>query len=282
MSADDSANGRRDFLRGAAILASLGPLMDTLSAQESAPESAAASAAPAQPPTVLITGANRGIGLEFARRYAALGYRVIATCRKPDAAPELQALAGKHPQFSVETLDVLDHAGIDALAQKLAGQPIDILLNNAGIPGNTRGQMFGKLDYPDFNEVMAVNAVGPIKVCEAFVKHVQVSAQKKMITVSSGQGSIGEVNAPRTYWYRASKSAVNMLMANLALQVKSRGIVIGLVTPGATDTDFMKGLPKSMLRPVADAVTDMLREIERMDITRTGAFVDTRGNTIPW
>jgi NAD(P)-dependent dehydrogenase (short-subunit alcohol dehydrogenase family) len=273
-------NSRREFLRGAAALAALGPLVERLSAAES--PSAAPQAPSSGPTTVLITGANRGIGLEFARRYAERGHRVFATCRSPASAAELKALAGRHPLLSVETLDVLDHVGVDALAQKLADQPIDILLNNAGIGGGGENQLFTKLNYDVFYEVMAVNAVGPIKVCEAFLKHVQASSQKKMITVSSSQGSIGSVDVPRLYWYRASKSAVNMLMANLALQLKSRGIIIGLVTPGATDTDFMKGLPKRMLRPVADAVTDMLREIDRFDLATTGRFVDTSGDTLPW
>lgn len=271
---------RRDVLRGAAALAALGPLVERLSAAElpSPPPAPAVNG----PVTVLITGANRGIGLEFARRYVERGYRVVATCRSPTSAPELKLLAEKFPLLTVESLDVLDHVGVDALAQKLAGQPIDILLNNAGIGGGGENQLFTKLNYDTFYEVMAVNAVGPIKVCEAFLKHVQASKQRKMITVSSSQGSIGSVDAPRLYWYRASKSAVNMLMANLALQLKSRGIVIGLVTPGATDTDFMKGLPKRMLRPVADAVTDMVREIDRLDLASTGRFVDTTGETLPW
>lgn len=231
---------------------------------------------------MLITGSNRGIGLEFAKRYAERGWRVLATCRSPAAAPELHAVARTHPLLTVETLDLLDHAGIDALANQFADLPIDVLLNNAGIGGGLENQLFGKLNYNVFNEVMAVNAVGPIKVCEAFLKNVQASNQKKMITVSSSQGSIGQVDAARLYWYRSSKSAVNMLMANLALQLKSRGIIIGLVTPGATDTDFMKGLPKRMLRPVADAVTDMLREIDRFDRARSGQFVDTTGQQLPW
>lgn len=269
------------MLRRAALLASLGPLVERLAAAES-PSAAPAVPAASGPVTVLITGANRGIGLEFARRYAERGYRVLATCRSPRNAPELQAVAARHSLVTVETLDVTNHAGVDALALKHADLPIDILLNNAGIGGGAENQLFTKLNYDTFNEVMAVNAVGPIKVCEAFLKHVQASTQKKMITVSSSQGSIGSVDAPRLYWYRSSKSAVNMLMANLALQLKNRGIIIGLVTPGATDTDFMKGLPKRMLRPVADAVTDMMREIDRFDIATTGRFVDTTGESLPW
>ncbi|MEZ5565274.1 MAG: SDR family NAD(P)-dependent oxidoreductase [Gammaproteobacteria bacterium] len=286
---------RRDFLRTTAVLASLGPLMESVAAQTggSAASAGKASAekssadgqgavAGSRTPTVLITGSNRGIGLEFARRYAARGYRVFATCRHPAAATELQALATKYPGLSVDALDVVDHPGIDALALKLADQPIDILLNNAGLGGGGQNQLFTRLNYPVFNDVMAVNAVGPIKMCEAFLKNVLASDQKKMITVSSSQGSIGSVDAARLYWYRASKSAVNMLMANLALQLKSPRCHGGSGDPGATDTDFMKGLPKRMLRPVEDAVTDMMREIDRLDVARTGAFVDTDGKTLPW
>lgn len=281
MAEQDGSGGRREFLRGAALLAALGPLVERLSAAES-PLPPVTLPASAGPPTVLITGSNRGIGLEFARRYAERGWRVLATCRSPAAASELQVLAKKFPLLSVETLDVLDHVGVDALAQQFAALPIDVLLNNAGIGGGGDNQLFTRLNYDVFYEVMAVNAVGPIKVCEAFLKNVQASGQKKMITVSSSQGSIGSVDSPRLYWYRASKSAVNMVMVNLAFQLKSRGITIGLVTPGATDTDFMKGLPKRMLRPVAEAVSDMLREIDRFDIARTGQFVDTTGDILPW
>jgi len=281
MADEDAGGSRRDFLRGAALLASLGPLVERLSAAES-PASEPQSPRTSGPATVLITGSNRGIGLEFARRYAERGYRVVATCRSPAEALELQVLAGKFPLLTVEALDVLDHVGVDELAQKLSDLPIDVLLNNAGIGGGGENQLFTKLNYATFYEVMAVNAVGPIKVCEAFLKHVQAGTQKKMITVSSSQGSIGQVDAPRLYWYRSSKAAVNMLMANLALQLKGRGITVGLVTPGATDTDFMKGLPKRMLRPVADAVTDMLREIDRFSLSRTGQFVDTAGEILPW
>jgi NAD(P)-dependent dehydrogenase (short-subunit alcohol dehydrogenase family) len=243
----------------------------------------AVAPAPAGPGTVLVTGANRGIGLEFARRYVGRGWKVIATARQPDEATELNALAAASEGLVVvERLDVTDLAAIDALAAKYAGQPVDVLLNNAGIGGGGDNQIFGKLNYPVFDEVMAVNARGPIKVCEAFLPHVQASRQKKMITVSSSQGSIGSVKMPMLYFYRASKSAVNMLMANLALQLKGRGIIVGLVTPGATDTDFMAGLPKAMLRPVGDAVEGMLRDIDGFTIERTGQFLDTKGGLLPW
>ena len=270
---------RRELIRSSVALAAMGTLVGQVAAAaegEPLPKTAD------QRTTVLITGASRGIGLEFARRYAGRDWRVIATCRDPGKAEALQALSAQHQNVIVEPLDVLDHAGIDTLAARYASQPVDILLNNAGIGGGMENQLFGRLNYATFSEVMAVNAIGPMKVCEAFVRHVEASRLRKMITVSSNQGSIGSVDAPRLYWYRSSKSALNMLMVNLAFQLKSRGIIVGLVTPGATDTDFMKGLPKRMLRPVADAVADMAREIDRFDLAMTGQFLDTKGQIIPW
>jgi NAD(P)-dependent dehydrogenase (short-subunit alcohol dehydrogenase family) len=265
---------RRGFVAGAAGLAAAS------AAGTAAGQDDRAAAEPA--PTVLITGASRGIGLEFARRYAGRGWTVIATCRTPAAATALNALAATHANLVVEPLDVVDHASVDALAAKYAGRPIDVLLNNAGIGGGGENQLFGKLRYDVYPEVLKVNAEGPMKVCEAFLRHVEASRQKKMITVSSSQGSIGSVTMPMLYWYRSSKAALNMCMKNLALQLKGRGIVVGLVTPGATDTDFMAGLPKKMLRPVADAVTDMMREIDRFDLAMTGQFLGYRGDVLPW
>jgi NAD(P)-dependent dehydrogenase (short-subunit alcohol dehydrogenase family) len=278
MSGYKSAPGldRRRFL-GLASAAAIGGSVATRAGAADAPVPAATTG------TVLVTGANRGIGLEFVRRYTARGWRVIATARRPAEAGALRTLAdASDGRVVIEPLDVTDLAAIDALAARYAGQPIDILLNNAGVGGGGDNQVFGRLNYPVLDEVMAVNARGPIKMCEAFLPHVAASTQKKLITVSSSQGSIGSVKMPMLYFYRASKAAVNMLMANLALQVKGRGIIVGLVTPGATDTDFMKGLPKKMLRPVEDAVSGMLRDIDAFTLARTGQFLDTSGEPLPW
>ena len=259
---------RREFLAAATTLAMTGI--------------ATAADAPAASPTVLITGSSRGIGLEFAKRYAERGWNVIATCRTPATAKELNAIAAAHPNVVVEPLDVIDPSTIAALARKYSGRSIDVLLNNAGIGGGGENQIFGKLNYDVYPEVIKVNVEGPMRMCEAFLKNVEAGTQKKMITVSSSQGSIGSVKQPMLYFYRSSKSAINMCMANLALQLKGRGIIVGLVTPGATDTDFMAGLPKKMLRPVADAVTDMMREIDRFDMSMTGQYLGYKGNILPW
>jgi NAD(P)-dependent dehydrogenase (short-subunit alcohol dehydrogenase family) len=252
-------------------------------AAAAAPAEDAPAAAPADHvPTVLVTGANKGIGLEFARQYAARGNRVIATARDPSTAAELNALAASNPRVTVERLDVTDHAAIDALAAKYASTQIDLLLNNAGISGGSQNQTFGKMKYDVYEEVLRVNAIGPLKMAEAFMPHVIASRDKRIVAVSSSEGSITGVNAARLYFYRSSKAALNMEMKNLAYQVKSKGVSVGLVNPGMTDTDLMKGLPKKLLRPPADAVRDMMRHIDTLTVENTASFWEYDGRIIPW
>ena len=128
--------------------------------------------------TVLVTGSNRGIGLEFVKQYAARGWTVIATARTPEAATELAAVAAKFSLVRIERLDVLDGAGIQALALKYEGTPIDVLINNAGLLGDLARQSLGALDYSEFQNVMGVNSYGPLAVSDAFRKHVASSRQK--------------------------------------------------------------------------------------------------------
>ncbi|MEC7804601.1 MAG: SDR family oxidoreductase [Pseudomonadota bacterium] len=234
---------------------------------------------------ILITGANRGLGFEFARQYAKLDTRIIATCRSPSKAVALQELAKNNSGIVIEKLDVTDLENIDELAEKYAGEPIDLLLNNAGIGGGAENQIFGKLNYPVFYEVMAVNVVGPIKMCEAFRKHVEASDLKKMVTVSSSQGSIAEVTMPMLYWYRSSKAAVNMQMVNLALQVRRKKVIVGLVTPGATATDFIPEPFRSRIPSIRQpeiAAADMIRNIDRFTLENSGTYFNYDGTVLPW
>lgn len=234
---------------------------------------------------ILITGANRGLGFEFTRQYAKLDTRIIATCRSPSKAAALQELAKNNSGIVIEKLDVTDLENIDELAEKYAGEPIDLLLNNAGIGGGAENQIFGKLNYPVFYEVMAVNVVGPIKMCEAFRKHVEASDLKKMVTVSSSQGSIAEVTMPMLYWYRSSKAAVNMQMVNLALQVRRKKVIVGLVTPGATATDFIPEPFRSRIPSIRQpeiAAADMIRNIDRFTLENSGTYFNYDGTVLPW
>jgi NAD(P)-dependent dehydrogenase (short-subunit alcohol dehydrogenase family) len=276
---------RREFLASAA------GLMVAAAASTPGRVSAAASdvtplpAPSAKKTTVLVTGANRGLGFEFTRQYLDRGWRIIATCRNPEKAEALNALASGSSDVLVERLDVVDHAQIDALAAKYANMPIDVLINNAGIGGGTENQLFGRLNYDAYRTVLDVNTFGPIKMAEAFVDHVKVSELKKIITVSSSQGSIASVEMPMLYWYRSSKSALNMLMVNLALQLKRRDVIVGLVTPGATATDFIDARFRKAIPGIREpdiAAADMIRNIDRFTLENTGTFFNYDGDIVPW
>jgi NAD(P)-dependent dehydrogenase (short-subunit alcohol dehydrogenase family) len=274
---------RREFVAGAASL--VAGMMAASSATGAESKIEPLPAPSAEKTTVLVTGANRGLGFEFTRQYSELGWRIIATCRNPDKAEQLNALAASNANILVERIDVVDHQSIDDLAIKYQNMPIDVLLNNAGIGGGPENQLFGKLNYETFSQVVAVNCTGPIKMAEAFLDHVKAGTQKKIMTVSSSQGSISEVTMPMLYWYRSSKSAVNMLMANLALQLKRRGVIVGLITPGATATDFIspefrKRIPG--IREPATAAADMMRNIDRFTLENTGTFFNYDGGIVPW
>ena len=238
-------------------------------------------------PTTLITGANRGIGFEFAKQYLAKGWRVIATCRKPEAADDLITLQAQYPELLIiDKLDVRDHTQIDLLAERYNNTRIDVLLNNAGISGGQIDQMFGQFNYETYNAVLETNTIGPLKMAEAFYPHVRDSRHKKIITVSSSEGSISNVfkRGGRLFFYRSSKSALNMVMVNLAYMLKDRGIVVAMVNPGATNTDFMASLAAMgfPLRKTEVAVADMMRNIDALSIENTGAYLNYNGKTVPW
>ena len=193
--------------------------------------------------TVLITGANQGIGLEFAKEYAARGWTVIATHRRTSTPEELAKLAAQYPLVRIERMDVTDPAQIAALGAKLKGVPIDILLSNAGLkcepnpvnkPGGNTNQMFGTLDYKLLDDFIHTNVAGPLMISETFIGNVKASHQKKIIAISSS--AAGSVSVPPFmpngspvpdhYWYRISKAALNSAMRLLSAQFKDQGIIV--------------------------------------------------------
>ena len=237
--------------------------------------------------TVLITGANRGIGLELARNYAARGWTVIATARKPQKATELNAIAEANPKVSVERLDVLDLAQVDALAEKYRGQPIDVLLNNAAILGAKEPQMLGNYDYDLFLRVMNTNVAGPLRMTQAFLDNVAASEQKKIVAITSVQGSISLIRSDTIQFYNSSKSALNMNMRAVSAAVKDRGITVALISPGAVDTDMMRtalagsNFQMRLLTP-ADSAEAVINVIDQYGFDLSGTFMSHRGAKIPW
>lgn len=252
--------------------------------------------------TVLITGSNRGIGLEFARQYGALGWRVIATCRNPDGAVDLQGIAVEYPNVVIERLDITDHPAVDELAARYADRAIDILLNNAALLGDGSKQQFGSLDYDLFRRIVEVNSIGTLKVTEAFTPHVIASSQKKIITLGSAAGSISMISSPPDFFaYRSSKVALHLLMRNVALQLADQGVTVGLINPGLVDTrGFAKIGPDdpvpedyqqvvAMIRSGAlrlstpeEAVGRMISLIDNLSPQQSGIFLNAGGETLPW
>ncbi len=235
----------------------------------------------ADTPTVLITGSNRGIGLEIARVYAERDWNVIATARRPEAADDLKAIQAEHPKLVIVQLDVTDHARIDELAAEYKDKPIDILINNAGISGGHDNAKFGEMNFDVYYEVHAVNVIGPTKMAEAFLPSVAISDQKKIINITSGQGSIEKTWGCCTF-YRTSKSALNMMMRNISLELKKQGITVGLISPGFVKTDFTPGLDLPMMITPQESATKVIAVIDDYDLEKTGTFLGKDGQTWPW
>jgi NAD(P)-dependent dehydrogenase (short-subunit alcohol dehydrogenase family) len=242
-------------------------------------------------PTVLITGGNRGLGFEFTRQYAEKGWTVIATARNPDGAEALQALAAEHANITIEKLDVKDFENIDALAEKYKDQPLDVLLNNAGLSGSpSPKQLFKRLDYPSFDAFMHTNALGPLKMSEAFLPHVQAGRMKRMVTISSLGGSFSARDSmpPGTMFYRASKSALNMLMVNVAGSVSKYDITVVLLNPGLVDTQgVLTEMNEKMnmgldLVPIEDSIAGMINVIETATLVNSGTIYQWTGKILEY
>ncbi len=226
-------------------------------------------------PTVMITGANRGLGLEFTRQYAADGWTVIATCRDPINPGELARLDG---DIQVHGLDVTNHPQVDRLAKDLAGTAIDVLINNAGIYG-PRGMTPDTIDYAAWEQVMRTNVFAPFKVTTAFASHVAASDQKKVANVSSLMGSNEGSASPGEYVYRSSKAALNKVMSGYAQSVAADGVIISLFHPGWVQTD-MGGAGADI--DAVTSVTGMRGVIAGLTTADNGRFFNYDGTPLPW
>jgi len=228
---------------------------------------------------VLITGTSRGIGLELVRQYLQAGWRVHATCRSPERALDLGRLAAANRgNMSIHPLDVTEQRHIDAMASILNDEPLDLLINNAGVLG-PKHQGFGHTDTDAWIYTFRVNAVAPLKLMEALADNLAASGQGIAAALGSRMGSIGENDSGGYYIYRSSKAALNAVIKSAALDLKSQGITVVALHPGWVRTAM--GGPEAELDAV-ESVSRLRALLERLDITSSGEFYGPDGDGIPW
>lgn len=231
-------------------------------------------------PSVLITGSNRGLGLEWVRQCAGHGWRVFATCRDPEAAADLQELRSQHPGVSVHRLDVTAPEQIADLAKALHDEPLDRLVNNAAVYFEHWGKdPVGSIDYDDWQETFRVNTLGPMRVTEALLSHLARGDNPLVISITSDMGSIAHIDIPRDYAYRSSKAALNAAMHGLAQELQPRGIGVLLLHPGWVRTRMGgNNAPLS----AGESVHHMLSLVDRFDPSMSGEVFRYDGTPLPW
>jgi NAD(P)-dependent dehydrogenase (short-subunit alcohol dehydrogenase family) len=229
--------------------------------------------------TVLITGSNRGLGLEFCRQYAEQGWHVIACARNPDDAFDLNKLAGRHSNVQLESLDVADFSQIDALSWKLEEQPIDVLINNAGIYPDCGSNGFGKLDYQAWTNAFIINTEAPLKMAEAFLPQLMRGNKKLIANVSSLMGSMADNGSGGSIFYRSSKAALNAAMKTLAIDLKNQSVGVLIFHPGWVKTDM--GGPNALI-DTETSIAGMRKLIDNFSLDQTGSFVKYDGMPMPW
>ena len=228
-------------------------------------------------PTALVTGSNRGLGLEFVRQLAEAGWRVHACCRQPEKARTLKAVDAGAGEVVRHRLDVTDGLQLSSLGRELADEPLNLLLNNAGIFGPRGG--FGRIAYEDWLQVFNVNTLAPMRVAETFARHLQKADDARLVNVSSKLGSIGANEGSGSHIYRSSKAALNMVTKCLSIDLREREVIVAAMHPGHVSTDM--GGKQAPLAP-ADSVAGMLQVIQRLSVADSGGFYGHDGTQLPW
>jgi NAD(P)-dependent dehydrogenase (short-subunit alcohol dehydrogenase family) len=231
-------------------------------------------------PNILVTGSNRGLGLEWVRQYAELGWRVFATCRYPEEANDLAALAKQYPQISIHQLDVTRDDQLQALTEELGDTPLDIVVNNAGVYFERWGQdKLGRIDYEQWLETLRVNTLGAMRVTEAFHRNLARGEKRLMVAISSHMGSITDITTPNDYAYSSSKAALNAAMKGLTYELEPYGVGILLLHPGWVRTRM--GGEDAPYSP-EQSVSGMRKLVESFTPAMSGRFYRFDGEPIPW
>ena len=227
---------------------------------------------------IVVTGANRGIGLEFVKQYLARGESVVAAVREPQAAEALRALAGASPErLRVLACDVGDDASVADFARALGDAAVDVLINNAGVGGGWTA--LDAVDTADALRVYSINALGPLRVTRALLPNLLKAGTRKVAHISSGMGSIGDNNSGGAYAYRMSKAALNMASRSMAVDLRDREVTSVVFNPGWVQTDMGgSGAPLA----VGDSVRALIARIDGLTLADSGKFLDWKGPTYEW
>ena len=229
-------------------------------------------------PTLVVTGANRGIGLALTEHYLNEGWELIATCRQPDTATALAALHDSaRERCTVLPLDVTEPTSVSRLAARLAGRPLDLLINNAGVSGNNAGAL-GRYRYQAWQETFATNCLGAVRVSEALLDNLRRGAGKTLVAITSQLGSIANSGGGFEA-YAVSKAALNMAMRDLAANLRGDGIKVLMLHPGWVKTD-MGGASAPV--SAAQSAAGIARVVATSSLSDSGRFLDYRGNELPW
>ena len=226
--------------------------------------------------TILITGANRGLGLEFVRQYSQLGWSILACCRNLSNSNELEILQKKFSSIEIFQLDVGNLNEIKDLSNTLKDRTIDILLNNAGI---YRSGALGSIDTEEWIESFKINTIAPYVVIESFLDQVMRSRQKKIVSITSKMGSIDDNTSGGSYMYRTSKTALNSMMRSMTYDLESKEISTLTLHPGWVKTDM--GGSNAWINST-ESVTGMIQQIEKLSQKNSGEYLDYSGKTIKW
>lgn len=228
--------------------------------------------------TVLITGANRGIGFEFCQQYAQQGWKVLACCRHPRQAIELNRLA-ENFSINIYEMDIMNRNKIDELVNDLKNVTIDLVIANAGVYGDSSGHGFGSLHYEDWINTLETNVLGTVKVVEAFLPNLRQSSKPRIAALSSQMGSIDDNSSGGSILYRSSKAALNATMKSLSIDLQSEDIGVLIFHPGWVKTD-MGGV--HALIDAKTSVAGMIEQISNFKMAHSGQFIKYDGTILPW
>jgi NAD(P)-dependent dehydrogenase (short-subunit alcohol dehydrogenase family) len=229
--------------------------------------------------TILITGANRGIGLALSSVFAQYGWQVLACCRKPEKAKALSAIeAASEGRVKIHQLDVTDDRRIEALRRELEGITIDILCNNAGV-GGPDNQGFGFLDESAWLETLRVNTIAPYKIIRALLDNVLTGGRRLIASIGSQMGSFGLNDSGGYYVYRTAKAGVHMVMKSLSIDLRGKGVTAVAFHPGWVRTDM--GGPSAILSP-EESAEGLFKTMLALTPANNGQLLNYRGEILPW